>query len=426
MDRRLNALPLHEALHGCKNGCSTGTAILEAKLAQKLAHLKQEPFYGVFPDLKKAFNAVDRERCLLILEEFGAGPNMVQLIRTFWRDATMVCRASGNYGGPFCAGQGVTQGGPLSTKIFIILVDNVVREWLCQLRDGGIVDPEELDRDLLVAAFFPIFYVDGAYLAARDPNFLQVALTSLVIMFDRVGLETNVKKMQTMISTPRQIITQLSTGSYHCRQGYGTHTREYWVARTVECRQCQAKINTSSLSRHLADLHEIYQQTVVAEELLDNRAGMLYKATTLPNGKISCPYPGCVGELGSGWMLRHHFQDIHPKDLVTAPKEQQYPNCKNCSMQVNFAYLRHTCTKECAMGTARQQQQESAVASALALHCQFTVHGDALEKVEVFKYLGRMMAQDNKARGTWAHVGQVLRSENVTPRVAANFYKAVV
>ncbi len=135
---------------------------------------------------------------------------------------------------------------------------------------------------------------------------------------------------------------------------------------------------------------------VVAEELLDNQAGMLYRATTLANGKISCPYPGCVGELGSSWMLRRHFRDIHPKDLVTAPKERQYPRCERCSMQVNLAYPRHTRTKKCAMGMARRQWQEAAVASALALCCQFTVHGDVLEKVEVFKYLGRMMAQDDK------------------------------
>jgi hypothetical protein len=45
-----------------------------------------------------------------------------------------------------------------------------------------------------MAAFFAIFYVDDAYLAARDPDFLQVALNSLVSLFERVGLETNVKK----------------------------------------------------------------------------------------------------------------------------------------------------------------------------------------------------------------------------------------
>jgi hypothetical protein len=193
-------------------------------------------------------------------------------------------------------------GGPLFAKLFNILVDAVVREWLRQLRDGGILDPEELD--LLMAALFAIFYVGNAYLAARDPNFLQVALNSIVSLFKDVGLETNVKKTQTMICTPGQITTQLSTDAYHRRHGYRTHTREQWDARTVECRQCQAKINASSLSRHLADFREVYQQTVVAEELLHNQAGLFYRATTLANSKISCPYPGCVGELGSSWMLR--------------------------------------------------------------------------------------------------------------------------
>ncbi len=80
-------------------------------------------------------------------------------------------------------------------------------------------------------------------------------------------------------------------------------------------------MNVGSLSCHLADLHEVYQQTVVAEELLDGQTGVSYKATTLVNGKIPCPYPGCVGESGSSWMLRCHFRDVHPQDLVTAPKE---------------------------------------------------------------------------------------------------------
>ncbi len=93
MDRRLNALLLHEALHGCRNGHGTGTAILEAKLARQLAHLELEPFYGVFLDLKKAFEAMDRERCLLILEGYGPGPNMVKLICNFWREGIMVCHA---------------------------------------------------------------------------------------------------------------------------------------------------------------------------------------------------------------------------------------------------------------------------------------------------------------------------------------------
>jgi hypothetical protein len=37
----------------------TGTAIIEAKLAQQLAFLAQLPLYGVFIDLRKAFDAMD-------------------------------------------------------------------------------------------------------------------------------------------------------------------------------------------------------------------------------------------------------------------------------------------------------------------------------------------------------------------------------
>jgi hypothetical protein len=120
--------------------------------------------------------------------------------------------------------------------------------------------------------------------------------------------------MQAMICTPSQISTQLSTDSYRRRHVYGSYTREQWDARVVKCRQCKTKMNASSLSCHLVDIHKIYQQTVVGEEFLEDQVGMPYRATTLPNGKLACPFPGCVEELGSGWMMRRHFRDIHPKD----------------------------------------------------------------------------------------------------------------
>ena len=56
--------------------------------------------------------------------------------------------------------------------------------------------------------------------------------------------------------------------------------------------------------------------------------------------------------------------------------------------------------------------------------------------MEVFKYLGRLLAQDDndirviraqprKARATWARVGQVLRAENVPPHVAGGVCAAL-
>ena len=91
IDHRLDAFELHNSLHGCRNKHGTGTTIIKAKLVQQLLYLELKPFYGVFLDLHKAFDAMDRERCIMILEGYGAGPRLVRLVRSYWRDAIMVC-----------------------------------------------------------------------------------------------------------------------------------------------------------------------------------------------------------------------------------------------------------------------------------------------------------------------------------------------
>ncbi len=203
---------MHDSLHSCRNKRRTGTAIIKAKLEQQLSYLELKPFYGVFLDLRKAFNAMDRERCIMILEGYGAGPRLVRLVCSYWRDAIMVCWASGNYGMAFKAGRGVTQGNPMSAKLFNILVDAVVQEWIQQLWQGGEFEEEELSE--IMATFFAIFYINDAYLASRDAGFLQQVLDILINLFERVDLQTNTSKSQTMICMPGQIWMHLPTESY--------------------------------------------------------------------------------------------------------------------------------------------------------------------------------------------------------------------
>jgi RNase P subunit RPR2 len=207
----------------------------------------------------------------------------------------------------------VTQGGPLSAKLFNILVDAVVREWLRLLK-------EEMEG--MMETLFAIFYVDDAYIASRDPVFLQEAIDGLISAFKRVGLETNIKKTQAMTCTPGTIRLQLPTKSY-LRMRTGRTPAADWDARTVTCRECGKDMRASSLGRHLADQHQIYQQQVVAEELLNRREGVVYEVP-LGYGKLKCSFPLCKGELASGWMMQRHFRDLHPLDYVVVKKEGRY------------------------------------------------------------------------------------------------------
>ena len=97
----------------------------------------------------------------------------------------------------------------------------------------------------------------------------------------------------------------------------------------------------------------------------------------------------------------------------------------------------HRHTRLCREGWVQRKQHEAAEAARVALRKTFTAYGEDLERVEVFKYLGRLLAYDDndsqamrsnlkKARKSWAQVSRVLRAENASPKVCGVFYKATV
>ncbi len=106
---------------------------MEVKLQQQLAWVDQEPLYQIYLDLRKAYDALDWGRCLKILAGYCVGPNLLCLQKKFWDNMKMVCHAGGKYGLPFEAHRGVIQGGPLSSLMFNVCVNCVIREWLWQV-----------------------------------------------------------------------------------------------------------------------------------------------------------------------------------------------------------------------------------------------------------------------------------------------------
>ena len=81
--RFTSSITYHDVLHGFRAGRGTGTATLEAKLIQQLAAMREEVLYVIFLDLTKAYDALDRSRCLEILEGYGVVPNARMLLKTY-------------------------------------------------------------------------------------------------------------------------------------------------------------------------------------------------------------------------------------------------------------------------------------------------------------------------------------------------------
>ncbi len=159
-------------------------------------------------------------------------------------------------------------------------------------------------------------------------------------------------------------------------------------------------------------------------------------------GKCICPVPYCAGNASTKWSLRWHFNGCHPQDLVVIPSKGTVPlpKCKRCGMQTERGalYEWYQCTQLCQDGWDRKVQHEAAETTRIALAQSFTVYRDKLERVEVIKYLGQLLAAYDdsntqairanlaKVRKSWGQVSCVLRAENALPQVCGTFYKATV
>ncbi len=115
------------------------------------------------------------------------------------------------------------------------------------------------------------------------------------------------------------------------------------------------------------------------------------------------------------------------------------PLCKRCGLQITYAVIngQHYKTAMCRDGVVRKVQHAAAERVHLALRQTFSAYGKELERVEVFKYLGRLLAYDDndartvrgnlkKAQGNWARLSCMIKAEHASPRVCGVFYKATM
>ena len=136
----------------------------------------------------------------------------------------MVARAGGYYRAALQGAHGVTQGDPLSPTIFNVVVDAVVRNWvavvIASAEEQGERGKEGRNQDSLL-------YADDDMVSSSDPRWLQGAIDTLVGLFDRVGLRTNVGKTVGMVCRPCQAAGTQSEAAYGRRiTGEGPTYRE--------------------------------------------------------------------------------------------------------------------------------------------------------------------------------------------------------
>ena len=108
----------------------------------------------------------------------------------------MVERDGSYFWGPFKGQCGVTQGDPLSPKIFNVLVDAALWHWVTVVKSTEETsDPSTYGFRRDIQRLAAHLHADDGLLDLTRAHRLQRAFDILAELFDQVGLRTNVGNM---------------------------------------------------------------------------------------------------------------------------------------------------------------------------------------------------------------------------------------
>ncbi len=167
---------------------------------------------------------------------------------------------------------------------------------------------------------------------------------------------------------------------------------------------------------------------------------------SIPHGsrtEILCPVEGCPFKVpeektSKCGVMRKHFRCRHIEDSIKIEEEGLLPQCSKCGLFMKDANSdQHHNSAECKRYAIRRDRYFRAQRQHDAREVTFTVGGVEIDRVDRFRYLGRILDENDddshalerqlsRAKARWGRLAPVLRSQGVRPKTMGYFYKAVV
>ena len=123
----------HSLLSQCqqafRKGRSTSAVVQFLVLLLEDAQASHQDFYALSLDLDNAFNSIEHPHLISIMQQLGFPTDSISIISSLYANATIVVRTPVGPTNPIAIRRGTLQGDPLSTLLFNIMLEPLLR-WL--------------------------------------------------------------------------------------------------------------------------------------------------------------------------------------------------------------------------------------------------------------------------------------------------------
>ena len=439
------------------NGCQNATFIVKSAL-QQLRHCGQ-PAVVTFFDLAKAFDSIPRELIWETMEAYGFGTTIVQLVKELYENDEMYVKLGGRISSDyFSSRRGIRQGDLLSPLLFNLVMDRVLRTALDTARANhlkGIPFVNGEGRRMLLSVRA---YADDLVLFSAHKAAAQRDIDTLVDALKAAGLTVNVNKTKTMVlpdtrirkaeetrlpaAIPPSILTTgpnavppnmkyfvLTDGPRGAKRGRcPVCVQSFWENEDNNIGDFNARVplkDSRNLRSHLKSQHALSvcvlnEDPRVEDQTVINRVA--------PDRGFECLVCQKVWQTNSTLALKHGREC---RDAV------------NPQLHVYSRYSAGT-GKPLAVqeDTVVSRYAEAVRAAGLdipaVLPDQLTIDGTALEVVNDFKYLGRIVNSNDSdtpairarlkvATGTFFSLQRrFFRRRNVTRKTKLSVWRALI
>jgi len=178
---------------GFRENSGTTNAIFTLKMLCERSIEMQQDLYLCFIDYTKAFDKVQHEKLIEILQSLDMDGKDIRLITNLYWEQTAAVRAAGIVSEYVKVERGVRQGCVISPELFNVYSERVMQE--LQEGKGCVVGGHNINN---------LRYADDAVLISNSVENLQALLDKVVTASNDKGLSINIKKTECMVITKKR------------------------------------------------------------------------------------------------------------------------------------------------------------------------------------------------------------------------------
>lgn len=180
---RMMAAGLLDKRQRClEDGCAECIAVLASTIHHARVHLRE--LHVVSLDVAKAFDSVSHQAITSALTEAGVPTVLVEYVKTAYQNSTTILEVRGKRSEEIVVNRGVRQGDPMSTIIFSLVTDRVLRSIPSSVG-------YHLDQSHLINA---VAYADDICLVTSSTTGMSIALAAAEKTARQQGLAFNPSK----------------------------------------------------------------------------------------------------------------------------------------------------------------------------------------------------------------------------------------